>query len=95
MKKAFIFILIFLFSNCSFDNKSGIWNSSNISDSKIDKYKDFKKLYTDRKSFEEIINPPLNYKYLTSKVKNNQSWSDEFYQDQIISIILAITTTIN
>ena len=81
MKKAFIFILIFLFSNCSFDNKSGIWNSSNISDSKIDKYKDFKKLYTDRKSFEEIINPPLNYKYLTSKVKNNQSWSDEFYQE--------------
>ena len=23
----------------------------------------------------------MNYKYLTSKVKNNQSWSDEFYQE--------------
>ena len=42
MKKLILIIFIFLFSNCSFDNKSGIWKNNNKEEKKkIDRFKDF------------------------------------------------------
>ena len=69
MKKLFAILLLILFSSCSFDNKTGIWNNTNTSKVKFDKYKDFKKLYSDKESFKEIINPPKNLKVLLSAAK--------------------------
>lgn len=53
----FFFILIFLiFTACSFDNKSGIWNYEGISNEKNkNTFKDFKKLSIDREVFNEEI----------------------------------------
>jgi len=81
MKKLFAILLLILFSSCSFDNKTGIWNNTNTSKVKFDKYKDFKKLYSDKESFKEIINHPKNLKVLLSAAKSKYSWNDEFYQE--------------
>ncbi len=81
MKKILPLLLLFIFSNCSFDNKTGIWNNSNIPNAKVDKYKDFKKLYSDKEFFNEIINPPNNLKVSLSNIKKNKNWNDEFYQE--------------
>ena len=81
MKKFLILLLLIFFSNCSFDNRTGIWSNSNISKKKVDKYKDFKKLYSDKEFFNELINPPNNFKVLLTNVKKNNNWNDEFYQE--------------
>ena len=81
MNKLLAILLLISFSSCSFDNKTGIWNNSNTSKVKLDKYKDFKKLYSDKKSFKGIIRPPVNLNILLSKTKSNNNWNDEFYQE--------------
>jgi len=81
MKSFLVIILLFILLNCSFDNKTGIWNNSNVSNAKLEKYKDFKKFYLDKKLFDEIINPPDNFRFSTSNIKTNESWTDEFYQE--------------
>ena len=48
---------------------------------KVDKYKDFKKLYSDKEFFNELINPPNNFKILLTNIKKNNNWNDEFYQE--------------
>ena len=81
MKKFLILLLLIFFSNCSFDNKTGIWSNSNVSKKKVDKYKDFKKLYSDKEFFNKLINPPNNFKILLTNIKKNNNWNDEFYQE--------------
>ena len=81
MNKLILIILIFIFSHCSFDNKSGIWqNDTTVDKKKIDRFKDFETLYTEKKSFNEIIKPNKDLNLLLSKIKKNNQWSDEFYQ---------------
>ena len=71
------------FSNCSFDNKTGIWNSTTVSDKKnTTTFKDFKTLSQSNISFEEIISLEKNYKFqIPGSVQNNQ-WQDIFYNER-------------
>ena len=76
---AFIFILL---SNCSFDNKTGIWQNANDTKSKkTNKFKDFKKIKTKDKVFNDIINPDKKLKIILDPVKINLNWLDEYYQN--------------
>ena len=76
---AFIFILL---SNCSFDNKTGIWKNANDTKSKkTNKFKDFKKIKTKDKVFNDIINPDKKLKIILDPVKINLNWLDEYYQN--------------
>ncbi|MDC0340115.1 hypothetical protein OAM70_03495, partial [Pelagibacteraceae bacterium] len=79
MKIFLITIFVFLFSNCSFDNKTGIWNNSNeIIEKKADSFKNFKKLYTENKLFDQIILPNNDFKISLDPIKINLKWPDEF-----------------
>ena len=83
MKIAFAIIILIFFSNCSFDNKTGIWNSTTVSDKKnTTTFKDFKTLSQSNISFEEIISLEKNYKFqIPGSVQNNQ-WQDIFYNER-------------
>ena len=80
MKYLFI-IFIFLLSQCSLDNKTGIWkNSSQIDYVKNNRFKDFETLYTEEQTFNEIILPSKNLNIKTGKPILNYEWPDENYQ---------------
>ena len=82
MKFFLTLVFLVILSNCSFDNKSGIWQNNNKVNSKKDeKFKDFEKLYTETKSFESIIEPDNNLQINLDPVKSNLKWTDEYYKD--------------
>ena len=58
MKLFLVLIIIFFLTNCSFDNKTGIWkDTSKINSKKIDKYNDLKDVQTSNiKFFDELKN---------------------------------------
>ena len=76
---AFFFILL---SNCSFDNKTGIWQNANDTKSKkTNKFKDFKKIKSKDIVFNDIINPDKKLKIILDPIKTNLNWPDEYYQN--------------
>ena len=82
MIKFLIIIIIILLPHCSFDNKTGIWKNNNTADfKKEDKFKDFKTLYSKKKTFDKIIMPSNNLEINLSPVKSNLKWLDEYYQN--------------
>ena len=82
MKFFLTLVFLVILSNCSFDNKSGIWQNNNKANSKKDdKFKDFEKLYTETKSFESIIEPDDNLQINLDPIKSNLKWTDEFFKD--------------
>ena len=80
MKLFVALIALFFLSNCSFDNKSGIWKSENFN-AKKDKnvFSEFKPLSTSIKEFEKIIHLNQNYKFDLPKKIKNYEWVDVFY----------------
>ena len=83
MRKILFLIILLILSNCSFDDKTGIWNNKNsvLTSKKENRFKDFKKLYTKEESFDEIITPSEDLNVSVSKIKVNLKWTDEFYND--------------
>ena len=83
MIKSLLLIILLILTNCSFDNKTGIWKNKNskLISKQEDRFKDFKKLYTEDESFEEIIEPSDDLDISVSKTKINLKWPDEFYKD--------------
>ena len=82
MIKFLIIIIIILLPHCSFDNKTGIWKNNNTADlKKEDKFKDFKTLYSKKKTFDKIIMPSNDLKINLSSTKSNLKWLDEYYQN--------------
>ena len=82
MKKITLLIIILLFSHCSFDNKTGIWeNSGSTNTKKTDIFKDFETLYTKEKTFNEILIPKNNLNLVLDPIKRTNTWQDEFYQE--------------
>ena len=78
--KLFLIIFIFIFTNCSFDTKTGIWkNENNPKIKKESKFKDFKTIYVRQKTFDQIIEPPSKLIIEMNKVKKNFKWEEEFY----------------
>ena len=75
---------MFLFFGCSFDNKTGIWkNESDPSGENINEvvFKDFKKISSSRKLFNEIIELEKNFVFQVNKPITVRSWQDIFYNN--------------
>ena len=45
MKNFFFLIILILFQNCSFDQKTGIWKNENLIDEENNVFKEFEKKY--------------------------------------------------
>ena len=77
-----LIILLFL-NNCSFDNKSGIWeNEKQISSKKTDLTKDFEIFETSREKFNKTINFDNNYFFKNNELITNERWQDIFFSDE-------------
>ena len=80
--KLFLSLISTLFLlSCSFDNKSGIWDSENNPRQNLKKetFADFKTLSSNNRSFDKTI--PIkdgNIVKFSPQIKNN-SWNDIFY----------------
>ena len=75
MRLFLLIILILSFSHCSFDNKTGIWtNNQETVKKKEDKFKNFEKLYIEKKLFNKIINPDDNLWISLDPIKKNIRW---------------------
>ena len=81
MKKIISIIFVILLSNCSFDNKTGIWNNNdNTNVKKNNKFKDFETLNVNQKLFNSIILPSESLTIKIDPAKTIFKWVDEFYQ---------------
>ena len=50
-------IILFFLTNCSFDNKTGIWKNENLtSNTKIKQFDGFKSISSTEKKFNKIVN---------------------------------------
>lgn len=81
MKIFLALIIIFLLSNCSFDNKSGIWTNNNSNVKKEDQFKDFETLYSQTQTFNTTVRPDKSLMIILDPIKKNYKWTDEFYND--------------
>ena len=81
MRKILIFTLIILLTNCSFDNKTGIWESSSTPKKTVDRFKNFKNLYIEEKLFNETIEPQKNLQIDFKPTKKNLTWHNENYNN--------------
>ena len=81
MRAIILIFTCFLMLNCSFDNKTGIWNNIEENIKREERFADFEKLYTEEKTFKSILKPKENLNIIVNPSKINNFWLDEFYQD--------------
>ena len=81
MKKILILIIITLLNHCSFDNKSGIWQSKTQAKKQSEKFKNFKTLSIEEKLFNEIIQPKKDLIVKTRPIKRNLAWLNKNYNN--------------
>ena len=81
MQRILIIILIILLSHCSFDNKSGIWQNEQNLSKKDERFKDFKKFYTQLESYNKIKKPNNSLKIEIAASISNSIWPDEYYKN--------------
>ncbi len=80
MKFFYFFIILLLFHHCSFDNKTGIWNSQDVNTKNNNTlFKDFKKLYSDDQNFNQIINLDKKFTFKVNNAQKNSNWNDIFF----------------
>ena len=81
MKLLPILLIVFFLSNCSFDNKSGIWKNENqyeVSENK-DVFKEFQTLSASNNLFNEIVAIDKNYQFKLKPLEESSSWNEKFY----------------
>ncbi len=82
MKLFFFSIILIFLSNCSFDNKSGIWNNDTISkNQKSIIFKDFKRLSSSNEEFNNVIQIKPTFKFKIKEPYRNVSWKDIFFDE--------------
>lgn len=81
MKKILFFTLIILLTNCSFDNKTGIWESSSTAKKTVNRFESFKTLYIEEKLFNETIEPQKNLQIDFKPIKKNLAWHNKDYNN--------------
>ena len=86
MKSILIFFILLAFTNCSFDNKSGIWSSGGLSKKENDYLKDFKKLSYGENTFDKIIPKKKDYNILLTNQENTIYWKDIYFNETNNSI---------
>lgn len=81
MKFFYFFLILVLLQNCSFDDKSGIWNnSSNIISNKEKNFKDFEKIVYDNEIFfnqTKILDK--KFKFILTSPKSTNIWNNFYY----------------
>ena len=80
MKLFYAIIILITFSNCSFDDKTGIWkdeNSTQIDDD--NPFSGFKNISDSKKFFDTEVNLDKKFIFNLSQVKENNQWKDSFY----------------
>tara|TARA_Y100000768_G_scaffold388121_2_gene382300 strand:+ start:364 stop:1689 length:1326 start_codon:yes stop_codon:yes gene_type:complete len=87
MRLLFIIVLFFILNNCSFDNKTGIWNSTEKQSKKKENiFREFKSLSINEKNFNQVINLNKNYTFKIPKKITNSNWNDIYYNKNNNSI---------
>ena len=82
MKFFYFLVILFFFSNCFFNKKSGIWKNENIiSKKEIDIFKNFEKLSVEKSDFKEIKKLKKGYKIKLEGLKNFNNWNDVFLKE--------------
>ncbi len=81
MKFIFALIVLIFVQNCSFDNKTGIWENENKIKKSDNLFKDFEALTSSNKIFDTIIPIKKEFKFKISKPINNFKWHDIFYDE--------------
>ena len=80
MKIICFFLILVFISNCSFDDKTGIWsNQSIISKNERNIFKDFEKLSNEEELFSEIIIKKQNFKFDLPRQIVSENWKDIYY----------------
>ncbi|MDC1151877.1 hypothetical protein OAS95_04845, partial [Pelagibacteraceae bacterium] len=80
MKLFYALIILTLFQNCSFDNKTGIWKNDNIiTKDEKDSFEEFKTLSTEQEFFDKIISIKKNFNLEIPNQINAIEWKDIFY----------------
>ena len=79
MKKTFFLVFLILFQSCSFDNRLGIWQNINETDTEKQDLKGLKSLSLSEKQFDEIIPFNNKYKFNLTKPIIVSSWKDIYY----------------
>ena len=86
--KVFFLIVLLIISNCSFDDKTGIWkNEQNKSLVKKDNgvFKDFQNINFDKNNaFNQIIEPRKNLNFFLESKKSISNWKDQFFANDNI-----------
>ncbi len=81
MKFSLIILALFFLNNCSFDNKSGIWNNEKgFKSSDKSLFSEFKTLSVIDNSFYEILPINKDFKFRNFKKIKNSQWKDYYYQ---------------
>ena len=86
MLRVKLIIFLILLSNCSFDNKTGIWkDEQNRKEKKIgievQENKKVKSIFTEKKIFNSEINQNPKHKIILPKPLKNVSWPSEFFNN--------------
>ena len=81
--KFFFIVIFFLFlNNCSFDNKTGIWNSTEKQSKQNEAtFREFKSLSINEKNFNQLINLNKDYIFKIPKKIINPNWNDIYYSN--------------
>ena len=93
-KKIIFFLILFILSNCSFDNKTGIWDGSEdeekrVSELEIENKKvlSVEKVYSSNYAYEKEIN--LSKRIILSSPKKNFLWSTPNLNSQNCKIAIS------
>tara|TARA_E500000178_G_scaffold347063_1_gene399702 strand:- start:298 stop:1626 length:1329 start_codon:yes stop_codon:yes gene_type:complete len=83
MKLIFVFSFFLILSGCSFDDKSGIWKNENSlpQEKKENVFKDFIKVSSSIKNFDEIIPLEKGKSFEIIAPIKNKNWNDIFYNN--------------
>ena len=82
MKLYFILIIAFFLNNCSFDNKTGIWdNEKNITRKSNDQFKDFERISSSQEVFDQIVPLAKNFKIKLPSLIQTKEWNEIFYKN--------------
>ena len=80
MKLTLVFLIIFFLNNCSFDNKTGIWdNEKSILKKENDQFKDFKKLSNSQVIFNKTVPLQKEFEIQMPNLINPKQWLEIFY----------------
>ena len=67
MRPIYALAILLILNGCSFDNKSGIWKSENITDKSSDLFSEFETLSNENDNFDKVINFKIILLYLYLK----------------------------